>query len=111
MRDVVIMRASQLDAGRLDNELTSMLREQFMRIFSLFQPVHQLSLWLLRIGSLPLTEFWPQAHFAPGCSLALCACAAHDICAAAGADARAGLLGAIPDGLLCLTVTWLRWRV
>ncbi len=37
-RDVVIMRASQLDAARLDNELTAMLREQFMRIFSLFQP-------------------------------------------------------------------------
>ena len=33
------MRASQLDAARLDNELTAMLREQFMRIFSLFQPV------------------------------------------------------------------------
>jgi len=32
------MRASQLDAARLDNELTAMLREQFMRIFSLFQP-------------------------------------------------------------------------
>ena len=39
MRDVVIMRASQLDAARLDNELTAMLREQFMRIFSMFQPV------------------------------------------------------------------------
>ncbi|KAK9845945.1 hypothetical protein WJX81_006604 [Elliptochloris bilobata] len=38
VRDVVIMRASQLDAARLDNELTAMLREQFMRIFSLFQP-------------------------------------------------------------------------
>ena len=38
VHDVVIMRASQLDAARLDNELTAMLREQFMRIFSLFQP-------------------------------------------------------------------------
>lgn len=46
VRDVVIMRASQLDAARLDNELTSMLREQFMRIFSLFQPVHQLFMLL-----------------------------------------------------------------
>ncbi|CAL8468457.1 g7997 [Coccomyxa elongata] len=36
--EVTIMRASQLDAARLDNELTAMLREQFMRIFSLFQP-------------------------------------------------------------------------
>ena len=66
MRDVVIMRANQLDAGRLDNELTSMLREQFMRILSLFQPVHQVSLWLLRIGSLPQTESWPQALVALG---------------------------------------------
>ena len=48
VRDVVIMRASQLDAGRLDNELTSMLREQFMRIFSLFQPVHYRSILLLQ---------------------------------------------------------------
>ncbi|EIE19454.1 hypothetical protein COCSUDRAFT_38277 [Coccomyxa subellipsoidea C-169] len=32
------MRASQLDAARLDSELTAMLREQFMRIFSLCQP-------------------------------------------------------------------------
>ncbi len=39
IRDVAVMRASQLDAGRLDTELTAMLREQFMRIFSLFQPV------------------------------------------------------------------------
>ena len=37
--DAVIMRASQLDAARLDNELTAMLREQFMSVFSLFQPV------------------------------------------------------------------------
>ncbi|KAK9830469.1 hypothetical protein WJX72_011919 [[Myrmecia] bisecta] len=36
--DAVIMRASQLDAFRLDSELTAMLREQFMRIFALFQP-------------------------------------------------------------------------
>ena len=48
VRDVVIMRASQLDAGRLDNELTSMLREQFMRIFSLFQPVHYRFVLLLQ---------------------------------------------------------------
>ena len=47
VRDVVIMRASQLDAGRLDNELTSMLREQFMSIFSLFQPVYHLVTLLL----------------------------------------------------------------
>lgn len=36
--DVGIMRASQLDAARLDTELTAMLKEQFMRIFSFFQP-------------------------------------------------------------------------
>ena len=33
------MRSSQLDAGRLDEELGSMLREQFMRVFALFRPV------------------------------------------------------------------------
>lgn len=36
------MRASQLDAARLDNELTAMLREKFMSMFSLFQPVSPL---------------------------------------------------------------------
>ena len=35
---MAVMRASQLDAARLDVELTAMLREQFMKIFSLFQP-------------------------------------------------------------------------
>ncbi|KAH7625018.1 hypothetical protein Ndes2526B_g00394 [Nannochloris sp. 'desiccata'] len=33
-----VMRSSQADASRLDDELTSLLREQFMRIFSLFHP-------------------------------------------------------------------------
>lgn len=32
------MRASQLDAARLDTELAAMLKEQFMKIFSFFQP-------------------------------------------------------------------------
>jgi peroxin-2 len=32
------MRSSQLDAARLDEELTSMLKEQFTKIFALFQP-------------------------------------------------------------------------
>jgi hypothetical protein len=32
------MRSSQLDAARLDEELTAMLREQFMRAFALFRP-------------------------------------------------------------------------
>lgn len=32
------MRSSQLDAGRLDDELTSMLREQFLAAFALFRP-------------------------------------------------------------------------
>lgn len=33
------MRSSQLDAARLDEELTSMLRDQFMRAFRfLFRP-------------------------------------------------------------------------
>lgn len=32
------MRASQLDAARLDTELTAMLKEQFMKVFTYFQP-------------------------------------------------------------------------
>ena len=36
--DVVIMRASQLDAARLDTELTAMLKEQFLKVFTYFQP-------------------------------------------------------------------------
>lgn len=36
--DAAIMRASQLDAARLDTELAAMLKEQFMKIFSFFQP-------------------------------------------------------------------------
>lgn len=34
-----VLKSSQLDAARLDTELIAMLREQFMSIFSLFQPV------------------------------------------------------------------------
>lgn len=37
-RDLSIMRSSQLDAARLDEELSSMLREQFLRAFALFRP-------------------------------------------------------------------------
>lgn len=33
-----IMRSSQLDAERLDEELTSLLREQLQRCFALFRP-------------------------------------------------------------------------
>ena len=36
--DVRVLRVSQIDAGRLDVELTSLLREQFLRIFSRVQP-------------------------------------------------------------------------
>ncbi len=36
---VAVMRASQMDAGRLDVELTSMLQEQFMKAFTWVQPV------------------------------------------------------------------------
>ena len=36
--DVSIKRSSQLDAERLDEELSSMLREQFQRAFALFRP-------------------------------------------------------------------------
>lgn len=32
------MRASQLDAARLDTELTAMLKEQFLKVFTYFQP-------------------------------------------------------------------------
>jgi peroxin-2 len=38
LSNISIMRSSQLDAARLDEELTSMLKEQFMKIFALFQP-------------------------------------------------------------------------
>lgn len=34
-----VLRSSQLDAQRLDAELHTMLQEQFMSIFKLFQPV------------------------------------------------------------------------
>ena len=37
--DVHISRSSQADAARLDEELSGMLREQFSRVFVLFQPV------------------------------------------------------------------------
>ena len=37
--DVSIMRSSQLDAGRLDTELASMLQEQLQKVFSIMQPV------------------------------------------------------------------------
>lgn len=33
-----VLRSSQLDAARLDDELISMLHEQFMKIFSYFKP-------------------------------------------------------------------------
>ena len=45
--NLVILRSSQLDAGRLDSELTGMLQEQFMKAFSLVQPV-RISRRLLR---------------------------------------------------------------
>ena len=34
-----ILRSSQLDAGRLDTELITLLREQLNRVFSMFNPV------------------------------------------------------------------------
>lgn len=52
--DVSIMRSSQLDAARLDNELTGMLREQFMRVFALFQPVGGGESGCRRAARLPL---------------------------------------------------------
>lgn len=36
-----VLRSSQLDAGRLDAELHTMLHEQFMAVFQLFQPVRR----------------------------------------------------------------------
>jgi peroxin-2 len=36
--DVRVLRVSQIDAGRLDVELTSLLREQFLKIFGRTQP-------------------------------------------------------------------------
>ena len=40
---VDILRASQLDAARLDNEVLLMLQEQFMQIFSKFEQVGRLT--------------------------------------------------------------------
>lgn len=37
-RDVHVMRSSQLDAAMLDDELISILKEQFMKTFALFKP-------------------------------------------------------------------------
>eukprot|EP00887_Chlorella_sp_A99_P000872 scaffold5.g872.t1 len=37
-RDVAVMRSSQIDAERLDEELSAMLREQLQRCFALFRP-------------------------------------------------------------------------
>lgn len=42
MRPARTYRSSQLDAARLDDELGQMMKEQFMRIFSMFQPVRGL---------------------------------------------------------------------
>lgn len=46
------MRASQLDASRLDSELTAMLKEQFMTAFSLFQQVFAVCMLGKVLGSL-----------------------------------------------------------
>lgn len=69
------MRASQLDAARLDDELTAMLKEHFMRIFGLFQPVcHPFSMHdLLCLHALNLThqqlvrlrKQMPECHVCP----------------------------------------------
>ena len=40
---VAIMRSSQVDAGRLDEELSLVLREQLVRALSLFQQASALS--------------------------------------------------------------------
>lgn len=40
--DIVVMRSSQLDAAKLDVELTTLLREQFETVFSLFNQVNLL---------------------------------------------------------------------
>jgi hypothetical protein len=37
--NAAVLRVAQLDAGRLDVELASMLQEQLRRAFSLFRPV------------------------------------------------------------------------
>ena len=37
-RDVRVLRVSQIDAGRLDGELASLLREQFSKIFLTLRP-------------------------------------------------------------------------
>ena len=34
-----MLRTSQLDADRLDTEISALLREQFLKIFAFFHPV------------------------------------------------------------------------
>lgn len=73
VREVTVMRASQLDAARLDNELTAMLREQFMRIFSLFQPVSSHPRFAPLLHTVSCCEL-PNCVFNTGAS---CACTAN----------------------------------
>ncbi|GAB4816936.1 hypothetical protein N2152v2_003982 [Parachlorella kessleri] len=57
-QDITIMRSSQLDAARLDDELTGMLREQFMKVFALFQPGAIASMYMELTLLLDLLIFW-----------------------------------------------------
>ena len=59
----MISRANQMDAGRLDVELTNMLLEQFLKAFSLIEPVRP----LLRNIQMPDIEVWHDDYLvAPG---------------------------------------------
>ena len=67
--NAAVLRVAQLDAGRLDVELASMLQEQLRRAFSLFRPVR-------------------DAPPAAACMV----CSAPGLLPRAGADARLRLL-------------------
>lgn len=59
------MRSSQLDAARLDDELTGMLQEQFLSAFALFRPAAvarlqpELTLLLELLVGAALKRLWP----------------------------------------------------
>jgi hypothetical protein len=48
------MRSSQLDAAKLDVELTTLLREQFEKIFSLFNQVRPGHVYMAGLGLIDL---------------------------------------------------------
>ncbi|WIA19819.1 hypothetical protein OEZ85_005727 [Tetradesmus obliquus] len=97
-----VLRSSQLDAHRLDAELTTMLQEQFMAAFTLFQPgrVSNLApeLNLLLAGLVYWLSIW-QGRATPGSELMnLRYRNEHAMEAAAAAAAAAGVGGCSGSG-------------